>query len=119
MIKPAFSTVACPDWTLERVFRTAAEYGYEGVELRTFGFGSTCVACDPARTATEKIQALSEETGVRIATLATGISFEAPIRPPVIGRVISDTERPQREAKRMVDLAVAINAPFVRVFGFR
>ena len=48
MLKVAFSTVACPHWTLERAARAAAEYGYDGVELRTFDDGSGRMACDPA-----------------------------------------------------------------------
>jgi sugar phosphate isomerase/epimerase len=33
-VKIAFSTLACPAWSLERVIEAAREYGYEGVELR-------------------------------------------------------------------------------------
>ncbi len=40
-MKPAFSTVACPEWTLEDVAEFAGRSGYQGVELRTFGHSST------------------------------------------------------------------------------
>ena len=91
MFKPAFSTVACPEWTLDRAARAAAEWGYEGLELRTFGHGSTHLACDPALTSAEKVRKVLDDAGVAPFSLASGVRFDEPIRPPVIGRVLSDT----------------------------
>ncbi len=118
MIRTAFSTVACPEWTLERVARTASELGFDGVELRTFGNASTEFACDPALTSAAKVRGLFGDLGVRVASLATGVRFDERILPRVIGRVISDTEVSVRAGKAAVDLAAQIEAPFVRVFGF-
>jgi sugar phosphate isomerase/epimerase len=118
MFKPAFSTVACPEWTLERAARAAAEWGYEGLEFRTFGHGSSQVACDPALTAAAKVRRMLEDVGVSACCLATGVRFDEPIRPPIIGRVIRDNEKSVRAAKAMIDLAAQIEAPLVRVFGF-
>ena len=55
-MKLAFSTVATAEWTLEEVAAFAEEVGYDGVELRTFGSGSSRFACDPALTSPEKIR---------------------------------------------------------------
>lgn len=33
-LRLAFSTLGCPDWSLERVAEAVREYGYDGVELR-------------------------------------------------------------------------------------
>ena len=33
-VKLGFTTLACPDWTLEQAVTAAAEYGYDGIELR-------------------------------------------------------------------------------------
>jgi sugar phosphate isomerase/epimerase len=118
MMKPAFSTVACPEWTLDEVAANAARYGFEGVELRTFGERGTRLACDPALTSEEKTRAMFHAVGVEVLSLGTSVSFDEPIRPPVIGMAISDTERTVREAKRAVALAVALECPLVRVFGF-
>lgn len=117
-MKLAFSTVACPEWTLDQVVSFAASSEYDGVELRTFGFGSSKIACDPALTAASKLRALMDEAGVVGASLATGCRFDEPIFPPVIGRVISDTERSVREAKSAIQMAAALDVPFVRVFAF-
>lgn len=33
-LRLAFSTLGCPDWSLERVVEAVREYGYDGIELR-------------------------------------------------------------------------------------
>ncbi len=118
MFKTAFSTVACPEWTLNRVAQAAAEYGFDGVELRTFGTGSRELACDPALTASEKVRRIAADAGVQIACLGTGVAFDEPIRPPVLGLVIGDNEKAIRRAKSAIELAAQIECPLVRVFGF-
>jgi len=118
MSRIAFSTVACPEWPLDRVFSNAEVWRCDGVELRTDGYGAARFACDPCLTDNAKIRRLATDAGVQIASVATGLRFDEPIRPPVIGRVISDTERAVREARRALDLAAALQCPMVRVFGF-
>ncbi|MCE7972794.1 MAG: sugar phosphate isomerase/epimerase [Leptolyngbya sp. PLA1] len=113
----AFSTVAFPNWTLGRIAGQAKEWGYEGIELRTFGHGSTTLACDPALTAPAKVRGMLAAAGLQPCCLATSARFDDPVTPPVIGHVF-DQEREVRAAKSAVDLAVELECPFVRVFGF-
>jgi len=117
-MKPAFSTVALPDWTLARIAPQLETWGYLAVELRTFGNGSTQTACDPALTAASKVRSMFDKAGMQICSLATGIRYDEIISPPIIGNVISDTERSIRETKGMVDLALALECASVRVFAF-
>ncbi|MDP1661944.1 MAG: TIM barrel protein [Phycisphaerales bacterium] len=119
MLTPAFSTVACPEWTLDRVALAAQRLGFSAVELRTFGVDSRRFACDPALTDAAKVRRLFAEAGVSICSLATDIVFDAPVNPPIIGHLIADQETAVRAAQRAVDLATSIECPFVRVFGFR
>lgn len=119
MLNPAFSTVACHEWTLDRVALAAQRLGFASVELRTFGVDSRRFACDPALTDSAKVRRLFAEAGVSICSLATDISFDAAINPPVIGHLIADQETTVRAARRAVDLAASIECPLVRVFGFR
>lgn len=116
-MKPAFSTVATPDWTLPRIAERAKAWGFLGVEFRSFGFGSTAIAGDPALTSPEKVRGLFGRAGVEIASIATSVRFDAPVTPPVVGHLL-DTRRSVREAHGAVDLAVQLECPFVRVFGF-
>lgn len=120
MLRPAFSTVACPDWTLDRVARAAAEYGFRGVELRTVGDGgANAFASDPAFTDATKVRRVIDSAGIDLAGLGTGVRFDAPIFPPVLGHVFASRYASVVEGKRMVDLAAACGAPFVRVFAFQ
>lgn len=117
-MKPAFSTVACLDWTLERVAAFAESVGALGVELRSFGTGSTQAACDPTLTSPEKVRRLFDRAGCAIACIGTSVRFDAPINPPVLGRALCDTEKSVREAKSAIDLAQSLACPLVRVFAF-
>jgi sugar phosphate isomerase/epimerase len=118
MLKPAFSTVACPDWTLRHVAQEALEHGFEAVELRTFGDDSRRFACDPALSDEAKTRTMFLERGVEVLSVATGVRFDEPVWPPVLGMLGSHRERSVREGKRAVDLAVGLECPLVRVFGF-
>jgi sugar phosphate isomerase/epimerase len=117
-MKIAFSTVACPEWTLERVASSAREAGYLGVELRGFGDASRAFASDPFLIDAAKVRRVLDQVGVRVASLATGVRYDAPINPPMVGHFLFDQEASVHAAKRAVDVAAAIEAPFVRVFGF-
>jgi len=117
-MKSAFSTVACPDWTLGRVAEVACRLRYDGVELRTLGFGSTTVACDPLLTDANKIDKLFDGRGLTPMCIATSLRFDAPVFPPVIGRLLRDFAKPIRQCKAIVQHASKADIPFVRVFGF-
>ncbi|MCW5775581.1 MAG: sugar phosphate isomerase/epimerase [Phycisphaeraceae bacterium] len=117
-MKTAFSTVACPEWTLDQVFGFAAHLEFDGVELRTLGPASTDLACDPALTDPEKTRKMAARAGLATPCLATSARFDSPIRPPVVGRVIGDVTRSVRAAQREVELADRLGCGFVRVFGF-
>lgn len=118
MIRTAFSTVACHTWTLERVVSMAARWGFMGVELRSFGQGGADFACDPALTDGAKVRRLFDDAGVEIAGLASGVRFDQPVFPPVIGHVLPAAEASVREGRHMVQVALECGAPSVRVFGF-
>lgn len=115
----AFSTVACPEWTLERVAGFAEEAGYQGVELRTFGSGSTQFACDPALTDPEKTRRLFAPTGCQVACVATSARFDDAVSPPLVGHVLSGTPRGVIDTGWAVDLAARLEAPLVRVFAYQ
>ncbi|MBL9001211.1 MAG: sugar phosphate isomerase/epimerase [Phycisphaerae bacterium] len=116
-MKPAFSTVACPDWTLSKLATRAVAWGFTGCELRTFGYASREFACDPALTAPAKLRGMLDRSGLSICSLATGIRYDDPITPPLLGFLL-DHESMIRETQHCIDLAVQLEAPFVRVFGF-
>jgi sugar phosphate isomerase/epimerase len=115
---PAFSTVACPEWTLAQVAQRGNGLGFNAVELRTFGDDSRQFACDPALTNESKARTLLRENGLEPVCLASGVRFDEPIFPPVVGVFSPNAERSIREGKRAIDLAVGIECPLVRVFAY-
>lgn len=119
MLRLAFSTVACPDWTIARVADAAARYGYDGVEFRSMGHGGSDLACDPGLSDPEKVRRLLDDAGVQPCGVASGCSFDEPVKPPVIGELFGLTNRLISAAKHHIDIAQQIGAGYVRVYGFR
>ncbi|MHC4975975.1 MAG: sugar phosphate isomerase/epimerase family protein [Planctomycetota bacterium] len=119
MIRSAFSTVGCPERTIEDVIGLYLDSPFDGIEFRTFGDGSTRFACDPALTSRVKLRRMLESSGVSVSSLATSARFDEPLMPPPpVGYVLGDSERCVREAKQHIDLAAALGVECVRVFGF-
>jgi len=110
MLKLAFSTVACPDWTLDEAARFAASTGYEGLELRTLGGGSTTLSCDPGLSDANKVRDILETHGIAAACLSTSSALH------------HRDESRYRHSRKMIlqdlEYAKAINAGAVRIFGY-
>lgn len=117
-MKLAFSTVAMPDWTLDRVVDFAVRVDVDGVELRTFGDDSAQFTPEPCLSSFPKTRALFANAGLVPACLASSVAFDAPVKPPVVGRLRGDYELAVQQAKRMIEVARQIECPSVRVFGF-
>jgi sugar phosphate isomerase/epimerase len=104
-MKLAFSTLACPGWSVPEVIGAAGRYGYDGVELRLIGGD----VIDPAmpRPERERIRRLFEAAKLPIVCVDTSIRLAAPV------------DRPATEADLLafIDMAHEWHAPMVRVFG--
>ncbi len=109
-IRLAFSTVACPQWPLSEVVRRAAEYGYQGVELRTLGAGSSGLASDPMLSETAKVADVFRGKGVEPVCLSTSISLHH--------RGLGELHRAKHDTLKAIDAAKAMGCPAVRVFGY-
>ena len=108
-IKLAFSTVACPNWGLEQVARRAQEMGYQGVELRTLGAGSTGLASDPALTDPDKVAKVFKAFGVEPVCLSTSLALHYK-EPTAAHQAIWQVQESMK-------LAANIGCQFVRVFA--
>ncbi|MCL4220758.1 MAG: sugar phosphate isomerase/epimerase [Phycisphaerales bacterium] len=117
-MKLAFSTVATPERTLDRVLDFARRVDVDGVEFRTFGDDSSHFTPDPCLTSFPKIRGMCADAGVQPACLATSIAFDEPVSPPVVGRLLGDYNRSVMATRRMIEVATQIECPLVRVFGF-
>lgn len=106
----AFSTLGCPDWSWRTILDYAATYGYSALELRTLR-GSEDLARRPEFAPRQLAQRRHELASrhLRVACVDTSARMHEP-----------DAARraaQMQEARRLVDLARALGAPFVRVFG--
>jgi sugar phosphate isomerase/epimerase len=108
-IKLAFSTVACPQWTLEDVARKAQELGYAGVELRTFGPDSSQLAGDPALSTPAKVASVFKAFGIEPICLSTSVSIRH--------SGTSEQRANQIAAARAIDFAAEVGCPAVRLFA--
>jgi glucosamine-6-phosphate deaminase len=112
MIRLAFSTLGCPDWSLARAVDTAGRAGYDGLELR-FVEGEDALWERP-----ELRGGGLRETRERLADAGLAV-------PCVDSRSFfhhadeGARRRAAEEALRTVELAAALGAPGVRVFGDR
>ncbi len=116
-MKIAFSTTACPTWTLEEAANKAAEFGYLGVELRSFYDQSVDIASEPFGMEPSAIETIFADAGVKPISFATSIKFDKMINPPVVGRIFQNEEAGVGDTKAYVDLADRTGIQFVRVFG--
>jgi sugar phosphate isomerase/epimerase len=116
-MKIAFSTIACPTWTLEEAAAKASAMGYLGVELRSFYDQSVQIGSEPFGIAPETIKSVFDDAGVSPLALATSIRYDKAINPPVIGRMCQNEEEGVSDTKAYVDLADRAGVEFVRVFG--
>lgn len=108
-IKLAFSTVACPDWTLEDVAAKAADLGYEGVELRTLGRGSGELSCDPALSDASRVAEIFADKGIKPICLSTSICMHH--------RKTDHAHRAKFEAFKALETAAEIGCDAIRIFG--
>jgi sugar phosphate isomerase/epimerase len=108
----AFSTLGCPEWDWLTVIDFAAEHGFAGIELRGIQAAmdlTTRPEFGAARLAQTRKQLADRE--LRIVGIGSSANLHEP--DPAIRKTGLD------EARRFIDLAQALDAPFVRVFPNR
>lgn len=108
-MKLAFSTLGCPEWTLEQVAAAARNLGYQGIELRALG-GSINLLERPELqgSAIEQTRAFLQDQSLSICCVDTSCSFDA------VDEKIR--EENLEIALHHCELAAALGAPLIRVF---
>jgi sugar phosphate isomerase/epimerase len=109
-MKLSFSTLACPDWTMPQIIAIASSARYDGIELRFVenedSLWKLPAFCGKELASTS--QALSDH-GLAISCVDTSCRFHSPD--------VQERAWWLAEGERMADLAAALGAPGVRVFG--
>ncbi len=106
-MKFAFSTLACPRWSVKQVIENALSMGYEGVEWRLLD--GTII--DTVRDSAKVIDAVAacRTSGLEVCDLDTSCSFNH-ADPEVRAKQIADL-------LNWVVLAQKVRVPILRVFG--
>ena len=106
----AFSTLACPDWEWQKILTFAEANHFAAIELR--GLMGTLDLPSRAEFAAERLAQTKQELaarGLKIACVSSSSAMHE-----------SDPEKHEKslaDARRFIDLAAGLNAPYVRVFG--
>jgi sugar phosphate isomerase/epimerase len=105
-----FSTLGCPQWDWQRVLDFAADYGYAAVELRGLQ-GDMDLTKRPefAPARLEPARRALTDRGLRVACLGSSANMHE----------MDPAKRAAQleEARRFIQLARELRAPYVRVFG--
>jgi sugar phosphate isomerase/epimerase len=104
-MKLAFSTLGCPDWTLERCVAAAGEYGYDGIELRLLDGA----VIEPGIDQAARRRVRDACAGLPIVCLDSSVKIAQP-DPAVRAAQVSD-------GLAMLELAAEWGAPLLRVFA--
>ena len=107
-MKLGFSTLGCPDWTIEEIAEFAGANGFDGVELRTREDGRHFMP-DASIAQAREVGELFKESGSRVFSLLSYVRF---------GSTDPEELTANRETLlHVLDLADAAGADFVRVFA--
>ena len=111
-MKLSFSTLGCPAWSLPRVIDTAGRLGYDGIELR-FLEGDDALWARPELVGggLRDTRARLADAGLLIPCVDSRSFFH---HPDALARRVA-----VEEASRVVEVAAALGAPGIRVFGDR
>jgi sugar phosphate isomerase/epimerase len=106
----AFSTLGCPGWDWSKILDFARQHGFGGVELRGLQ-GNLDLPSHPIfavdRMAQTKREISAHRLRIACVSSSANLYFEDASR----------REKELADARRFIDLAASLGAPYVRVFG--
>ncbi len=108
-MKIGFSSLVCPDWDIETIAAKAAEYGYDGVELRGVRGELRLTHVPDLAGDPSSAKRVFADKGVELVCLGTSCSMAR--------RPRSEVLRQRAELEEHIELAAKLDCPFVRVFA--
>jgi sugar phosphate isomerase/epimerase len=109
-MKLSFSTLGAPDWSMDDVLRYAKQYGYDGVGFRGLK-GQMDLTKIPEFLPENRAATLKRfrDAGLEIMMMLTGAKF--------VQKDKAERDRNVADARANIDLAAAMDARTIRVFG--
>lgn len=106
-MKIAYSSLACPQWSIEEAVEAAVRYGYDAIEWR-LADGEIITSKTP-EAVRRRLREVPATHDIAIACLDTSCQ--------VVQATPQQRVEVIEEARKMIDLAAEMGAPFIRVFG--
>jgi sugar phosphate isomerase/epimerase len=104
----SFSTLGCPDWPLDKIIQFASDNQYKGIEIRgiqrELNLVKSSAFNSPANIAASKKML----KGISIVNLGASSNLHFPAG--------AERTKSIEEAKQFIDLAKALDCPYIRVF---
>jgi sugar phosphate isomerase/epimerase len=106
-MKLAYTTLACPNWTLEQAVDAAGRYGYAGIELRLLD--GELLRPDMDVEERRRVRDVFKAASLPIVCVDTSVRIAQPDP--------EARETQVRDGLAFLELAAEWQAPFIRVFG--
>ncbi|HCI79882.1 MAG TPA: hypothetical protein DHW02_09335 [Ktedonobacter sp.] len=106
-MKIAYSTLACPQWTIEEAVTAAVRYGYDAIEWRLAD--GELIGPETPQYVLRRLRDVPEANGIAIACLDTSCQ--------VVRATAQERTETIQATQRMIDIAAYLGATCVRVFG--
>ncbi|MGI5868635.1 MAG: sugar phosphate isomerase/epimerase family protein [Kiritimatiellia bacterium] len=107
-MKLAFTTLGCHEWDLTEIIAKAKQHGYAGVDFRGYLSELDLWKCPEFRSGAAETRRRFEDAGLVVPCLSSSARMYA--KP-------EDRARHLDEVAHYVEMAAALGAPYVRVFG--
>jgi sugar phosphate isomerase/epimerase len=107
-MKLSFTTLGCPDWSLEQIAKNARDFGYEGVELRTHTDGNH-FSPDASKDEAKRAGQLFRDHGAPVFSVMgyTRCAFTD----------AAEVARNQELMRKLIGIAEAMGAKYIRTFA--
>lgn len=107
-MKLSFSTLGCPDWSLEQIAENGRKFGFQGVELRTHT-DNNHFHPDASVEESRRVAKLFRDAGVPVVSVMayTRFAFTDP----------AEVAKMQELMRKHIRIAEAMQAPFIRTFA--
>lgn len=106
----SFSTLGCPDWDFNRIVDFAASHQYQGLEIRGIQRELDLPKSAPFKDTAAQRDSLRavKSRGLRIINLGSSATLHFPPG--------KERDKQLEEGRRFIDLAHALECPYVRIF---
>lgn len=110
VVKLSFSTLGCPEWSIDEVCEKAKGYGYQGVGIRGIGgeFDLTKIAAFQDADRNRVIRKFSD-AGIAFVIMSTSCRFTSPDK--------DERAKHFQDGKDAIDIAEKMGSKMIRVFG--